>query len=171
MTQWLVGGPDLSTQNAATTLTPNILSSDWSHPSPQQPKRSVASTAAAAPQDQPVSPSQKPNIPVAAPARESKSVTQPAEKYPEQRGAQCYRVHRERRVRPTPAEPDIASRCDRSGRSETSSIANGWPGSPRPDARCVRRRRGERIVYRGLVHVSKAAEANGIYPCNSVRQR
>lgn len=92
-------------------------------------------------------------------------------KYPEQRGAQCYRVHRERRVRPTPAEPDIASRCDRSGRSETSSIANGWPGSPRPDARCVRQRRGERIVYRGLVRVSKAAEANGIYPCNSVRQR
>lgn len=79
MTQWLAGGPNLSTQNAAQTLTPNILPSDWSHPSSQQPKLSVANTAAAAPRDQPVSPSQNPNIPVAAPAGESTSVTQPAE--------------------------------------------------------------------------------------------
>lgn len=55
------------------------MPSDWSHPFSQQPKRSVASTAAAAPRDQPVSRSQNPNIPVAAPAGESKSVTQPAD--------------------------------------------------------------------------------------------
>lgn len=46
-----------------------------------------------------------------------------AEKYPEQRRARCSPVHRERRVRPnTPAETGIASRGERSGRSETSSI-------------------------------------------------
>lgn len=55
------------------------MPSDWSHPFSQQPKRSVASTAAAAPRDQPVSRSQNPNSPVAAPAGESKSVTQPAD--------------------------------------------------------------------------------------------
>lgn len=80
MTQWLEGGPNLHAQNATTTLKPNILSSDWSRPSPLQPARSAASTTAAAPQRQPVLRSPNPNIPVTAPASESKSVTQSARK-------------------------------------------------------------------------------------------
>lgn len=80
LTQWLEGGPNLRPNNATTTLTPNIVSSDWSRPSPRQPERSVASTATAPPSHQPVPRPQNPNVPNAAPVGVSKSATQSAQK-------------------------------------------------------------------------------------------
>ncbi|MFC5506386.1 MAG: hypothetical protein DI527_13155 [Chelatococcus sp.] len=80
LTQWLDGGPNLRRHNATTTLTPNIVSSVWSRPSPRQPERSVARTAAAAPQHQPVARSRNPHIPIAASAGVSKSATQSTRK-------------------------------------------------------------------------------------------
>jgi hypothetical protein len=80
VTQWLEGGPNLHPQNATTTLKPNIVSSDWSRPSPRQLVPSVPSIAAAASLRQPVARQQNQNVPNAAPAHDSKSATQSARK-------------------------------------------------------------------------------------------